>query len=140
MRFWDSSAIVPLLVMESQRERALSLLERDTVMLVWWATPVELCSAIARHERSGDLSVGDAASVLERLEALALSWHELQPTARLRRTAQRLLRVHPLRSADALQLAAAMTASGGEVPSLEFVSLDDRLNEAARREGFRVLE
>ncbi len=108
-------------------------------MLVWWATPVEVCSAIARYERSGDLSVGDASKILERLEALALSWHELQPTARLRRTAQRLLRVHPLRSADALQLAAAITAGGGEVPSLEFVSLDDRLNDAARREGLRVL-
>ena len=140
MRFWDSSAIVPLLVMESQRRRVLSLLERDTVILVWWATPVEVCSAIARYERSGDLSVGDAARILERLEALALSWHELQPTARLRRTAQRLLRVHPLQSADALQLAAAMMAGDGETPSLEFVSLDDRLNEAARREGLRVLE
>ena len=140
MRFWDSSAIVPLLVMESQRERVLSFLERDPVMLVWWATPVEVCSAIARYERSGDLSVGDAARIIARLEALALSWHELQPTARLRRTAQRLLRVHPLRSTDALQLAAAMAASGEEVPSLEFISLDDRLNEAAHREGLRVLE
>ena len=126
--------------MESQRQRVLSLLERDTVMLVWWATPVEVCSAIARYERSGDLSVGDAAGILERLEALALSWHELQPTARLRRTALRLLRVHPLRSADALQLAAAITATGEGSPSLEFVSLDDRLNEAASREGLRVLE
>ena len=126
--------------MESQRERVLSLLERDAVMLVWWATPVEVCSAIARYERSGDLSVADASRILERLEALALSWHELQPTARLRRTARRLLRVHSLGSADALQLAAAMTASGEETPSLEFVSLDGRLNEAARREGLRVLE
>ena len=126
--------------MESQRERVLSFLERDPVMLVWWATLVEVCSAIARHERTGDLSVGDAAIVLERLEALALGWHELQPTARLRRTAQRLLRVHPLRSAAALQLAAAITATGEGSPSLEFVSLDDRLNEAACREGLRVLE
>ena len=126
--------------MESQRERVLSFLEHDPVMLVWWATPVEVCSAIARHERNGDLSVGDAASALDRLGALLLGWHELQPTARLRRTALRLLRVHPLRSADALQLAAAITATGEASPSLEFVSLDDRLNEAARREGFRVLE
>jgi hypothetical protein len=54
--------------------------------------------------------------------------------------ASRLLRVHPLRAADALQLAAALAAAKGDPSSLDVVCLDQRLSEAARREGFRVLE
>lgn len=77
---------------------------------------------------------------LDRLDALKGSWHEVQPLETVRRFARRLLRVHELRAADSLQLAAALAAAEGRSDVLEFVSLDDRLLEAARREGFRVLE
>jgi hypothetical protein len=50
--------------------------------------------------------------------------------------ARRVLRVHALRAADALQLAAALLVSEGNPGSLEVVTLDDRLLDAARREGF----
>lgn len=53
-------------------------------------------------------------------------------------TARRLLRVHALRAADALQLAAAIAASEADPASLKLVTLDERLAEAARREGFPV--
>lgn len=117
-----------------------SITDEDPTVLVWWATEVECSSAIARSERQGELA-GDATRVaLERLDALADRWHEIQPGEQLRRTARRLLRVHVLRAADALQLAAAIAASEGDPGSLEIVSLDDRLNQAARREGFAVRE
>jgi hypothetical protein len=57
----------------------------------------------------------------------------------LRDLAERLLRVHSLRAADSLQLAAAIIAAEREPVTLDLVSLDDRLNDAASREGFRVL-
>jgi predicted nucleic acid-binding protein len=138
VRFWDASAIVPLLVSESSSKRLLNLLEQDPVMVVWWGSPVECTSAIARHERDGKLPVADATTALERLRLLVDRWHEIQPLDPVRRTAQRLLRTHPLRSADSLQLAAAIHAAEGEPASMEFISLDDRLNEAASREGFRI--
>jgi hypothetical protein len=53
--------------------------------------------------------------------------------------ALRLLRNHPLRAADALQLAAALIASEETPQTLEFICLDDRLALAARREGFTVI-
>ena len=62
----------------------------------------------------------------------------MQPTDRLHALAQRMLRVHALRAADALQLAAALLASDEEPAGLEVVTLDSRLADAARREGFRV--
>ena len=108
-------------------------------MIVWWGTPVESTSAIARREREGSLSVTEATAALERLRALSLAWQEVLPTEPVRSVAQRLLRVHPLRAADALQLAAAVIAAEREPSSLEFVSLDERLNAAAQREGFRIL-
>jgi len=52
--------------------------------------------------------------------------------------AKRCLMVHPLRAADALQLGAALVACGDDPHGFEFVCVDERLNEAARREGFTV--
>jgi predicted nucleic acid-binding protein len=131
MKFWDSSAIVPLLVIEASREPLLALLDQDPLMIVWWGTPVESTSAIARREREGSLSVTEATAALERLRTLSLAWQEVLPTEPVRSVAQRLLRVHPLRPADALQLAAAVIVAEREPSSLEFVSLDERLNAAA---------
>lgn len=139
MRFWDASAIVPLVVEEPEREAMLTLLEQDDVMLVWWATPVECTSAIVRRERDGTLTAAQAAASLKRLRYLKERWHEVQPSAVLRDVAERLLRVHPLRAADSLQLAAAIIAAEREPATLDLVSLDDRLGDAASREGFHVL-
>jgi len=57
----------------------------------------------------------------------------------LRDAARRLLRVHDLRAADALQLAAALAAAEGRPMTLTLLCLDDRLGAAAEREGFPVL-
>jgi hypothetical protein len=140
LKFWDSSAVVPLLVAEPKQKRMLSLLDRDPAMAVWWGTPVEVHSAIARLERSRHLSTDKASEALDRLAMLAASWVEILPTPRVRKAAQRLLRVHPIRAADALQLAAAVTALDGESSAKEFVCLDADLSEAAKREGFRVVQ
>jgi uncharacterized protein len=140
VKFWDSSAIVPLIVTEAPRDALLDLLAQDPVMMVWWGTPVECTSAIARREREGALRVIEAGRALERLRSLMGAWQEVLPSEAVRSTAQRLLRVHPVRAADSLQLAAAIIAAEREPATLEFVSLDDRLNEAASREGFRVVQ
>ena len=139
MRFWDSSALVPLLVGEARHQRMLALIEQDPKVAVWWGTPIEIYSAVARQERAGQLGAAKASEALLALEALAEGWLEIQPTIHVRRTAQRLLRVHPLRAADALQLAAALTALESRFAGGTFVCLDDRLADAARREGLRVL-
>jgi predicted nucleic acid-binding protein len=76
---------------------------------------------------------------MARLDALVRSWREVQPIRRVRQTAIRLLRVHPLRTADALQLAAAIVVAEEEPASVPFVTLDDRLAQAAEREGFSIV-
>lgn len=138
MKFWDASAIVPLLVDEPPRESLLDLLEGDPLVLVWWGTPLECTSAVARREREQSLTMAEAAKAIERMRALVGEWQEVLPSEPVRTMAQRLLRVHPLRAADSLQLAAAIIASEQDPTSLDFVSLDERLNAAAGREGFRL--
>jgi hypothetical protein len=139
VKFWDASAIVPLLLEEKGRNKLLGILEQDPVMLSWWGTPVECASAIARREREGAIRLRDANTALERLRTLGESWQEVLPSEAVRAAAQRLLRVHALRAADSLQLAAAVVAAEHEAATLPFVSLDERLNEAATREGFPVM-
>lgn len=140
MKFWDASAVVPLLIAETTTTAAQAIVSSDPSILVWWATEVECASAIARLERDGLLDEPAVTQAFERLRQLAAGWHEIDAGDRVREAAVRFLRVHPLRSADSLQLAAAFVASEGRPSSLEVVTLDDRLAVAARKEGFTLVE
>jgi hypothetical protein len=138
MNYWDSSAVIPLLVKEEHTPHRKEQLEDDPRMTVWWACRLECSSALNRLNREGSLDGEGLAQALRALETLADSWYEVQPTSELRARAMRLLRVHPLRAADAVQLAAALIATSEDPSYLPFLTVDDRLREAARREGFAV--
>lgn len=138
MRYWDASVIVPLLVQEPRTSDARAALEEDSRIVTWWGTRIECTSAIARLERAAALSPRQASQAIEVLRSLAAGWNEILPTEVVRETAYRLLRVHPLRAADAIQLAAATVMAGGRTAHAKFLALDDRLRDAAGREGFLV--
>lgn len=136
MRYWDSSAILPLLTEEQGTEKRREHLEQDPQILTWWGSSVECVSALSRLLRQRILSDDAYEQVLRDLKDLSSGWIEIQPTEKVRRRALRLLRVHSLRAADALQLAAALVGSGESPQTLPFVCGDPRLNDAARKEGF----
>jgi predicted nucleic acid-binding protein len=140
VKFWDASAVVPLLIAEESTRRLQALAAKDSAMLVWWASAVECISALARLERDGALNPAAMTLALQRLHKLSAGWHEIDPSDEIRETAARFLRVHALRAADALQLAAAFAAAERRPASLEIVTLDERLANAARKEGFVVLD
>lgn len=139
MSFWDSSAIIPLLVAEPLTDQVEVWGRTAVPMTVWWATDIECASSLSRLLREGTLGVFEFDDAMARLEALGASCFQIHPSEEIKVTARRLLRIHPLRAADALQLAAAQTWAGWPVQSQAFVTLDRRLGEAARSEGFRVL-
>ena len=139
MNFWDTSALVALGVDETHRPLALRILEADDRMAVWWGAAVEYVAAISRREREGSLTTEEASEILLRLRALSQVWYEVQPGERIKVLAQRLLRVHPLRASDSLQLAAALASAEEDPSSIGFVCFDARLNQSASREGFAVL-
>jgi predicted nucleic acid-binding protein len=139
MKFWDSSAIVPLLLAEPSTPTVQAIAARDPGILVWWATEVECASALARLEREGGIDAIDATQAFGRMAQLASGWYEVEPGDGVREAAVRFLRMHQLRAADALQLAAAFVASERRPSTLELVTLDERLAAAARKEGFVVV-
>jgi predicted nucleic acid-binding protein len=139
VKFWDTSALVPLLVDEPATAAVQQAYREDPVVLVAWTTAVECASAIARAEHDDVVDGAAATAAFARLDDLMRVWREVEPSADLREAARRLLRVHPLRAADAVQLAAATLAAQHKPASLVFVTLDTRLATAARKEGFVVL-
>lgn len=138
MKYWDTSALVPLIVEQEASAVVKRLLSNDAEIVAWWGTPVECASAAARLRREEILTVAEEERVLELLAVLRDSWIEVLPSSGLRELATRFLRVHPLKAADALQLAAARTWAGPGAGA-ELVTFDERLALAARLEGFRVL-
>ena len=139
MRFWDSSALVPLVFDEPASEQLRRLAREDDEPVIWALSSVELLSALARVERAStgldDLLGGvrrDALDLIRRCRPV------VQVDA-VRQRAERLVSVHALTAADALQLAAALVVSREQPETLEFVTLDRVLARAARLEGFPVL-
>jgi uncharacterized protein len=139
VRFWDTSALVSVLIDESSTLTARQSLAEDRSVVVWWGTSVECMAAAARAAREGRLDPRGFAATLRDLDAWRAGWVEVDPSTPLRLVAERLVRTHPLRSADALQLAAAIAAAEGSPSTLPFVTRDGRLADAATLEGFPVI-
>jgi len=139
LRYWDSSALVPCLVRQTATPPCEQLLAGDRDIITWWATPVECASALHRKRRSGDISPDAASAALAHLERMMEYAVLVEAGRAVRDRALRLLAVHPLVAADALQLAAALVWSAEHPRGREFVTLDGRLATAAREEGFAVL-
>ena len=135
MKFWDTSALVPLLIRENRTATATDELRSDGDILVWWGTEIECVAALARRERE----VGAVPAIQEgfrRLSSMARGWHVIEPTMAVKEASKRMLRVHPLRSQDAAQLAAAVVAHSQLGMPFPFLTFDEKLSLAAQREGF----
>ena len=139
MRYWDASALVPLVVAESDSESARTWLSEDDHIVTWVWTRTEIIGAIERRAREGALSRLQRRDVLERFNAFADSWDEVTEVLAVRSRATALLARHPLRAADAGQLGAALLVREQLASPLTFVCLDQRLSSAAELESLRVI-
>lgn len=136
--FWDSSALISLCVQERTSNKARALAGKFAPV-VWWATTVEIHSAIARLHRSGMLDDDARQAALNRLSVLSRGWREVLPTDKLRAEAGVLLDTYSLRAADSLQLASAMIWCQRRTARQRFVSSDLRLCQAAAQAGFVII-
>jgi predicted nucleic acid-binding protein len=139
VRFWDASALVPAFVEESSTREIQGWQTADPGITIWMMTPVEIISAIARKRREKPERMGLWNRAIRDVYGMASRWIEISDAAATRLHAERIVMEHPLRAADALQLGAALVAADGDPQSLELVTLDRRLAEAAQREGFPIL-
>ncbi len=136
--FWDSSAVVPLLLAEARSAELVSMLADDTTPIIWWSTPVECQAACYRRRRDAAIASPIVREALKRLEGFCEDATQVSASDTVRRRALRLLATHPLRTGDALQLAAALVWCEENSAAEKFVCLDQRLRAAATAEGFDV--
>ena len=139
MRFWDTSALVPIFLEETTTRQVRHWQAVDPEITTWMMTRIEVASAIARSKRERPELAVLWNRVIRNVHIASSTWIEISDAAVVRRHAERIIMDHPLRAADALQLGAAIVASDGDPSSLELVTFDRRLAEAAVREGFPVL-
>ena len=138
MRYWDASALVPLIVAEPDSQRVRRWLSEDDRIVTWVWTRTEITSAIERRARDGLLSRPQRRNVLARFDVLAARWDEVADMLAVRSRANALLARHSLRAADAGQLGAALLVQEQLARPLTFVCLDSRLSLAAELEGLRL--
>jgi predicted nucleic acid-binding protein len=137
--FWDTSALVPLCCFQPQTAQARQMARTYSRQVVWWGTVIEAVSSLNRLTRDGTLSIKESGQAFARLDYLRGCWNEIQPTEEVRDRAERLLRIHRLRAADALQLAAALVWCGGRPQRRPLIGADSNLSQAAAAEGFTVI-
>jgi len=141
--FLEATAFAKLFVQEPGTDALIRLMEavEDNRKLISSSTPLEVYAAIRRRERSGGISAEDTNAALDilRLEAARMVQEPLNPA--VLEAARQLLDRTNLRWPDALQLGAALVAremfQGTEII---FVSASLQLLEAAKAEGFHVLD
>ncbi|QNI32792.1 type II toxin-antitoxin system VapC family toxin [Alloacidobacterium dinghuense] len=137
--FWDASALVPCCVSEITTSQVRAYLHRyDPV--IWWASIVEIHSALARLLRSGGLDAKAASGAHDRLARLRVGWSEIRPDEPVRDLACQLVTMYPLRAGDSLQLAAALIWCRQRPQGRTFICGDKRLGDAAEAAGFSVLQ
>lgn len=139
MRFWDSSALVAVAVEEKATRSVRALSREDSELVVWILSEVEIASALWRRRRENELTEVVRSEAQRQMDLALSNAVTVADVPAVARRARRLLAAHTLRAADAMQLAAALLACEDEPIRLPFVTLDDRLAEAATREGFTVV-
>jgi predicted nucleic acid-binding protein len=140
--FLESTAFVKLFVQEPGTDALIRLMEtvEDNRKLIAASAPLEVYSAIRRRARAGAISAEDAISALDilRVEAARMVQEPLNPA--VLEAARQLVDRTELRWPDAIQVGAAIVAremfQGTEII---FVSASQNLLEAAKSEGFNVL-
>lgn len=136
MRFWDSSALLALVLDEEHTAAMRALLDSDPHIVAAAITPIEIESAIWRKTHRGELSAESHQAAEIKFANLSRRWDEIHFSSRVSAGARRLLARQQLRSLDAIQLASAAVYPDAGIP---FVTLDEKLALAARAEGFVVL-
>jgi uncharacterized protein len=135
--YWDSSALVPLCISQSQTVAAQILYAKYKIV-TWWATQVEIVSGLTRLTRMGAMTQQQYLLSKPFVKNLAGEFVSIHESAGIAPSACRLLELHPLRAADALQLAAALEACEHNPLGFALITADQRLADAARQTGFSV--
>lgn len=138
MKFWDTSALVPLITKEERTPDCQRIIGTDRNVAVSFITPLELTSTIWKRGRRWIDQAAFRRSLFKIAE-FESNWTNVDDAEDILKLARQLITLYVLRSSDAIQLAAALHLVDDHPEDLPFVSLDNDLRRAARSEGFAVL-
>ncbi len=143
--FWDASALIKRYITETGTPWVRSVIAPSTgnTAIIAHVTSVEFASALARRLREGGISqrtVQAAQLLIER--HIRREYTVIALSDAVVRHAVQLTYQHPLRAYDAVQLASALETNlrieVAELPSLVFVSSDQRLLAIAQQVGLQT--
>jgi predicted nucleic acid-binding protein len=137
MRYFDASALAKRYVREKGSLKVRRLLASDLPVTSRYSG-VEIASALARLVREGAITdeQGERALAAFNEDLTAMMVVELTPAIVTR--AQALVRRHPLRAGDAVQLASCLELRDELGEPMTMVAFDGRLAAAARKERLRL--
>ncbi len=137
--FWDTSAIVPLCVLQDTTIAAQKRHREFPSKILWWGSVVEVRSSFARLSRTGELEDRNYDKAVLKWSSISIRGRDVPPSQNLLDIAIELPAKWGLRSLDAFQLAAALVWCNEKPRNRPFVCADKRLGEAASDAGFDVV-
>ncbi|HUP23399.1 MAG TPA: type II toxin-antitoxin system VapC family toxin [Thermoanaerobaculia bacterium] len=137
--FLDASALVKRYVEEDRSCVVREVFQVGVPVAISRQSIAEVATALCRRCRDGDLLPADRDAVLDALALDESTFHVVELTDDVTRESIQLLRRHPLRAGDAVQLASCVVLARELGTELRFVAFDDSLSRAARSEGLTVI-
>ena len=138
--FWDTSAIVPLCVLQDSTQAARQANISFPIRMIWWGTVVEMRSSFARLKKVGELDDSAFDIAARKWLGIANRSRVVPPVSALLDIASELPEEYGIRALDAFQLAAALIWCNKRPRNRPFVCADKRLSVAAKDAGFEVIE
>jgi predicted nucleic acid-binding protein len=133
----ESSAVLAWLLGESTGRRVREVLRRAELVLASDLVLIECDRVLIRAITLGEIDEAMAADRRARLNAAAAHWHLYRLSLDIVDRARHAFPAEPVRTLDAIHLASAL-AVRSTVPSVELLSLDDRIRRAGEQLGFRL--
>jgi uncharacterized protein len=133
--YFDSSALVKLVLDEVGSDIAVALWNACDVALSSRLAHPEVCAAFAAAERNHDLTAAEAAAAASDWEVFWASMRPVELSADVERVAGSLAASHHLRGGDAVHLASALALGSTD---LTVAVWDKRLHVGAASVGLAV--
>lgn len=133
--YFDSSALVKLVLDEADSDVAAALWDACDVALSSRLAHPEVCAALAAAGRKHDLTESEVSTALADWSLFWASMRCVELTVDVERAAGSLAATHQLRGADAVHLASALALGSTD---LTVAVWDKRLHAGARAMGLAV--
>ncbi len=133
----ESSAVLAWLLGEAAASRVRQVLRRAELVIASDLVLIECDRVLIRAVTLGEIDEATAADRRAHLNAAAAHWHLYRLSLDIVDRARRPFPAEPVRTFDAIHLASALAVRSA-VPSVELLSLDDRIRRAGEQLGFRL--